>query len=66
MEALKQASLTVPVVLHAWSGSAEMVQAISKSTAHAFFSLSGAITSMKAQRALAIVRDRGLPTRGAW
>ena len=64
MEALKQAPLTVPVVLHAWSGSPEMVQAIGKSTPRAFFSISGAITSMKAQRALAIVRGRYLLFRG--
>lgn len=60
-ELLKDLSLTIPIVLHAWSGSVEMVKAIPGVAPGALFSFSGAITRMKPDRAIPIVRSVAVP-----
>jgi TatD DNase family protein len=57
-ELINQASLTVPVVLHAWTGTAEMTELFLK-LSNVHFSLSGHLTRVAPTKALPMLRLLG-------
>ncbi|KAL4447365.1 hypothetical protein ABPG77_007398 [Micractinium sp. CCAP 211/92] len=55
-DALRRLALSVPVVLHSWTGAADMTVALSRLPTPVYFSLSGHLTKVPPAKALPMVR----------
>ena len=58
-EALRELHIDVPVVLHSWTGSQEMVTTFGQ-LPRIYFSLSGSITKVPPEKAISMVGQRGI------
>ena len=66
-DSLRRLDITVPVVLHSWTGAAEMTAALAQMP-NVYFSLSGHLTKLTPQKALPMVSlgQGGQWCQGCW